>query len=37
MDDLQKQQGTSSTLLQIFVQHFLAIGEFKLGLQSGNA
>ena len=28
---------TSSMLLQVFLHHFIAIGEFKLELQSGNA
>ena len=32
MDDPEKQSGTSSIL-----HHFVAIGEFKLELQSGNA
>ena len=36
-DDLEKQYGTSSMLLPSFVRHFVAIGEFKLELQSGNA
>ena len=42
MDDIEKQYGTSSIghlfyATSGFVHHFLAIGEFKLELQSGNA
>ena len=36
-DDLAKQKGTCSMLLQAFVHHFVPIGELKLKLQSGNA
>ena len=34
MDDPEKQSSTSATLS--FLHHFVAIGEFKLELQSGN-
>ena len=37
MDDLGKQLGTSSMITSSFVYHFIAIGVFKLELQSGNA
>ena len=38
MDDLEEQKGISPThATSSFVQHFIAIVEFKLGLQSGNA
>ena len=36
-DDLAKQKGTSSVLLQALCIIFVVIGEFKLELQSGNA
>ena len=35
-DDLWKQKGTFSMLFQGFVHHFVAIGQFKLELQSGT-
>ena len=41
MDDLKKQQGTSSIYMYMytssFVHHFKSISEFNLELQSGNA
>ena len=37
MDDLEKQLGHLFYATSSFVQHFLAIGEFKLELESGNA
>ena len=37
IDDLEKQQGTSSRLHLSFAHYFKAISEFKLELQSGNA
>ena len=37
MDDLEKQYGTFSMLLQALCSIFVDIGEFKLELQSGNA
>ena len=39
MDDLKKQQGTSSIYMYTssFVHHFKSISEFNLELQSGNA
>ena len=37
MDDLEKTIGHLSFAVSSFVQHFIAIGEFKLELQSGNA
>ena len=36
MDDPAKKQGTSFLLLLSFLHNLLAIGEFKLELQSGN-
>ena len=36
-NDLEKQYGPFSMLLQSFVHHFIAISGFKLELQSGNA
>ena len=36
MDDLEKQEGTFYAMSS-FAQHFVAIDEFKLELQSGNA
>ena len=36
MDDL-KNMGHLSYAASYFVHHFIAIGEFKLELQSGNA
>ena len=36
-EDLEKQMGTSSILLPSFLHHSVAIGEFKLELQSRNA
>ena len=35
-DDLENRQGTSSMLVQAFMHHFTAIGQFKLELQSKN-
>ena len=37
MDDLEKQYGHLFYATSSFVHHFVAIGEFKLELQSGNA
>ena len=37
MGDLEKQKGNLFYATSSFVQHFVAIGEFKLELQSGNA
>ena len=36
-DDLEKKKGRLFYATSSFVQHFVAIGEFKLELQSGNA
>ena len=37
MDDLEKTIGHLFYATSSFVHHFVAIGEFKLELQSGNA
>ena len=37
MDDLKKTIGHLFYATSSFVQYFVAIGEFKLELQSGNA
>ena len=37
MDDPEKKSGTSPMLFLSFLYHFVAIGEFKLELQSGNS
>ena len=36
-DDLEKQHGISASLFQAYMEHFIAIGKFKLELQYGNA